>query len=197
MARAGLQPERVVNEAALLVDAVGLHNLSLAALAARLGVKTPSLYNHVDGLPALHRALALKSSRLLLEAFHQAMVGRAREDAVRAMAATQRAFIKAHPGLAQAAVRSPSPEDRELTAASDAVMDVCVAALSGFGLTRTQTVHVLRAIRASVHGFASLEMAGGFGLPQDVDESFSWMVETLIAGIPGARPGGPSVVKPA
>jgi hypothetical protein len=33
-----------------------------------------------------------------------------------------------------------------------------------------------------VHGFATLEVAGGFGLPQDCDESFRRLVDALAAG---------------
>jgi hypothetical protein len=34
-----------------------------------------------------------------------------------------------------------------------------------------------------VHGFATLEVAGGFGLPQDCDESFRRLVSALAAGM--------------
>jgi hypothetical protein len=34
-----------------------------------------------------------------------------------------------------------------------------------------------------VHGFATLEVAGGFGLPKDCDESFRRLVEALVAGL--------------
>jgi hypothetical protein len=34
-----------------------------------------------------------------------------------------------------------------------------------------------------VHGFATLEVAGGFGLPLDLDESFNQLVEVFIRGM--------------
>ena len=46
MPRAGLTPQRVVVEAEELADLVGLNRLTLAELAARLGVRLPSLYKH-------------------------------------------------------------------------------------------------------------------------------------------------------
>ena len=39
------------------------------------------------------------------------------------------------------------------------------------------------ALRSVIHGFATLEVAGGFGLPLDCDESFRRLIAMLIAGL--------------
>ena len=44
MARAGLTATLVVSEAGALADEVGFDNLTISALAQRLGVKQPTLY---------------------------------------------------------------------------------------------------------------------------------------------------------
>ncbi|GAB3952288.1 hypothetical protein GCM10027614_55720 [Micromonospora vulcania] len=49
MPRVGLNQQTVVREAARLADEVGYQQLTLAALAGRLGVALPSLYKHVRG----------------------------------------------------------------------------------------------------------------------------------------------------
>ena len=58
-ARAGLDSAAVVRAAADLADAKGIDALTLGEVAARLGVRTPSLYNHIAGLDGLRRDLAL------------------------------------------------------------------------------------------------------------------------------------------
>ncbi|MEV1143797.1 TetR family transcriptional regulator, partial [Micromonospora sp. NPDC049799] len=66
MPRAGLTPQTVVRAAADLADEVGLDRLTLAAVAARLGVALPSLYKHVRGADALHhRRHGLRRLRVL------------------------------------------------------------------------------------------------------------------------------------
>ena len=60
MPRAGLTPDSVLDAAARIADADGLPAVTLARLAAELGVRPPSLYKHVDGLDAIHRGLALR-----------------------------------------------------------------------------------------------------------------------------------------
>jgi hypothetical protein len=53
--RAGVSRQQAVAVAAELVDAYGLERLTLAEVAQRLGIRLPSLYNHVDGLPGMQR----------------------------------------------------------------------------------------------------------------------------------------------
>ncbi|MGB8644293.1 MAG: TetR-like C-terminal domain-containing protein [Anaerolineae bacterium] len=48
-------------------------------------------------------------------------------------------------------------------------------------------MHAVRALRSVVHGFATLEVAGGFGLPLDCDESFRRLVQMLIKGLQVSR----------
>ncbi|WP_415624321.1 TetR-like C-terminal domain-containing protein [Phytohabitans flavus] len=35
-----------------------------------------------------------------------------------------------------------------------------------------------------VHGFASIEASGGFGLPEDLDETYERLVRMTIASLP-------------
>ena len=65
MPRAGLDSDAVVAAAAALADAEGLERLTLARLAQQLGVRSPSLYAHVDGLEDLRTRLAIRGARQL------------------------------------------------------------------------------------------------------------------------------------
>ncbi|MGB7817658.1 MAG: TetR/AcrR family transcriptional regulator, partial [Ornithinibacter sp.] len=97
----------MIVEAERLADQVGIDNISLAALAGTLGVRQPSLYKHIDGLPALKRAVALRAKAELADVLGRAAVGRSRDDAVRALAAAYRTWAHAHPGRYQAGLRAP------------------------------------------------------------------------------------------
>src|SRR6266705_5230572 len=72
--RVGLDQATVVEAAAKLVDEEGIEQLTLGRLAERLGVRTPSLYNHVAGLPGLKRKLALSCLRDLLDRLLRATI---------------------------------------------------------------------------------------------------------------------------
>ncbi len=183
MPRAGLTPARVVATAAAMADDLGLANLTMAALAEELGVRQPSLYKHVDGADGLRRALSLKAKEDLAEALSRSAVGRARGDAVHALARAYRDWALAHPGLYEALVPAPDPHDTQDVAASDRIVSIVTDVMAGFSLRDEAAIHATRALRACLHGFVTLERAGGFGLPVNIDASFEQMIDGLVAGL--------------
>ncbi len=181
MPRAGLDAEAVVAAAATLADAGGLHQLTLARLAADLGIRTPSLYAHIEGLDDLRTRLGARGARELAAALQLAAAGRARSEALRAIALAYRAYAHAHPGTYAAMQISSDSEEFEAAAAE--VVGPIVAVLRGYTLEDEQAIHAVRAIRSALHGFVSLEREGGFGLPIDVDDSYDHLVTMLDAGL--------------
>jgi AcrR family transcriptional regulator len=181
--RAGLSPAAVVDAAAALADAEGLEGLTLARIAATVGVRTPSLYNHVSSLEDVRRRLALRGLAELANAMRDAAVGRARDDALIAMAHAYRDYANRHPGRYAATQRAPAEDDPELVAASAAAVEVLFAILRGYGLEGDDAVHAARAVRSALHGFVALETGGGFGLPAALDTSFDRMVAALARGL--------------
>src|SRR5690606_16147986 len=103
--RAPLSRAVVVEEAARLADEVGWDRLTLAALAKRLGIATPSLYKHVESLDALLGEVALLSIRELTDVMRDAAVGRAGGDALRSVCAAYRRYVHEHPGRYASTVR--------------------------------------------------------------------------------------------
>jgi len=182
--RVGLDRGAVVRAAAGLADAAGGKEVTLADLAAHLGVRTPSLYNHVTGQEGLRRELALLGTRELGARLGRAAIGRAADDALLALAHAYRAFASERPGLYAATLRAPAPGDEAHQAASEEILAVLRAVLEAYGLRDEAAVHVIRGLRSLLHGFVSLELAGGFGLPLDVDESFVHLVRIYIGGLP-------------
>lgn len=180
MPRAGLSADRVVVEAEKLADEVGLAQFSLSTLAARLGVQPPSLYKHIAGQDALLRTIEARAKAELADVMRDAAVGRSGPDAVRSIAAAYRQWAKTHPGRYPATLAAPDPADAESVAASTRAVEVLHGVLSGYGLAGDDEVDAIRTLRSGLHGFVSLEAAGGFGLPVDVDRSFERLVDALL-----------------
>jgi AcrR family transcriptional regulator len=166
----------VVAEAAAVADELGYDKLTLAVIAERLGVRLPSLYKHVASLDALRKELAALATRELAEALTAAAVGRAGSEALRAVADAYREYGRAHPGRYAATVRAPGPADAGHQAGTEAVLRVVFAVMAGYRITGDDAVDATRALRAGLHGFLTLESAGGFGLPRDIDRSYERFV---------------------
>jgi AcrR family transcriptional regulator len=182
-------------------DEAGLDRLTLAGVAAHVGVRLPSLYKHVGGLDDLQRGVAVLALRELAGRLSAAAVGRAGGDALRALAGAYRWYAQERPGRYAATLRAPAPDDDEHARAAGAVLDVVFAVLRGYGLEGDGLVHATRILRSTLHGFVALEAAGGFGLPDSVDETFTLLVDGLDAALraqaQGARTGQPVEVTPS
>ena len=190
--KAGLDHAAVVQAAATLADAAGIDQLTLADLAVRLGVRTPSLYNHVAGLPGLHRDLALLGTRELCARLSRAAIGKSGDAAVQGLCQAYRAFVNERPGLYAATVRSgllTDQPDPELNAAQRDTVDVVLMVLSAYQLSGADAIHAARGLRSVVHGFATLESSDGFGIPLDLDTSFQRLIQIYIAGLHAERIG--------
>lgn len=170
--------------AAALIDAEGIDALTLTALAERLNVRVPSLYNHVAGLDGLRRELALLAMRGMAETLGRAAMGLSGEAALTAVGVAYRAYGRAHPGLYALLQYVAPATDEEVRAAAFASVEVLLAVLAGYGLEGERAIHAIRALRSALHGFVLLEMTGAFALDVDVGVSFARMLTLLARGLP-------------
>jgi AcrR family transcriptional regulator len=173
----------VVAAAAELADEVGPDRLTLAALAARLGVRQPSLYKHVASLDALQQLIAKQGKAEMADVLGRAAIGLARDDALVAMAHAWRAWARDHPGRYQIAQRAPAPGDAGHQAVADQSIQMIAAVVAGYGLAGDDAIDAIRAFRSALHGFVSLEANGGFGMPFSVDHSFDRLVQALVKAL--------------
>ena len=177
-------PATVTEAGANLADEIGLAQLSMGLLAGRLGVKTPSLYKHVDNMADLVHRIAILSANELGDALRDATQGRAGSEALTAAAHVMRTYVKTHPGRYAAANRAqPAGPDDELTPAMNRLLGSLSAVLHGYHLDPNQHVHALRMLRSMLHGFATLEVNDGFRFDTNVDDSFTWMLTLIDHGL--------------
>lgn len=182
--RARLDQLAVVEAAAKLVDEEGIAQLTLARLAERLGVRTPSLYNHVAGLPGLKHELALYCLRELIDRVTRATVGRSHEEAIFAFAYAYLFYARETPGR-YALTLAPDPDDREVQQLAGQLVEIVQAVLAPYHLSEEDSIHAIRALRSIVHGFISLEGTGGFRMSVDVDASFRWLITMFVTHLGG------------
>ena len=183
MPRAGLTPDVVLDAAAEIADADGLPAATLTRLAGKLGVRPPSLYKHVDGQEAIQRGLALRGLREATARAQRATVGKAGDDALFAFARAYWQFARERPGLYAASVRAAKLGENDIAAAGEALLAVVLSVLAGYGVKGDDALHATRGLRAIVHGFVSLDAAGGFRLKLDLDESLSRLLKAFSADL--------------
>ena len=105
-------------------------------------------------------------------------------DALRAVAHAYRRFAHEHPGLYAAMLPAPDPTtDPEAAADFAGAITAPVQVMDGFGLPPGATIDAVRTVRALLHGFVDLELRGGFGLPDPVDDTFDHAIDLAVAAL--------------
>ena len=187
-----LSREAVVNAALAFLDREGWDALTINALAAQLGTKGPSLYNHLESLDDLRRAVRMRVVEDILTMLSTVGTGRTGDDAVMAMASAYRSYAHHHPGRYSAFTRMPlGGDDPEFTEASHAAAAPVIAVLASYGLDGPDAFNAALEFWAALHGFVLLEMTGvmhasggpGGSGGVDTDAVFSGMVARLATGM--------------
>ena len=166
-----------------MIDDVGLHRLTLAGLAERLGIRQPSLYKHIDSMAGLHRDISVRAKRELGEVLARAAVGRSGAVAIHAMSHAYRDWAREHPARYEASQRMPSPGDIEDEAVSLAGIQVIADVLAAYDLAGDDAVDAIRALRSALHGFVSFETTGSFAMSANVDRSFERLVHGFTVAL--------------
>lgn len=182
--RAGLHADTITAAGAALADEIGFTELTMGGLAERLGVRTPSLYKHIDGQDDLNRRIAALAHVEIADAVGTATQGRAGRDALAAAAHALRDFVLAHPGRYAATLGlTPTGPDDPVAIAALRGLGPFEAVLRAYDIAPEKTTHALRALRSVFHGFADLQATGGFQWSTDVGESFEWLIDLIDHGL--------------
>ena len=169
MAVKGLTREMIVAEAVTCMEQTGQPAVSLHELARRLGVKTPSLYNHIKNT----RELRYEVFRYAIDKFvanqRAATEGKRRDEAIRAFAEAYHAFAAENKGLYRLIMSIPSDEDERAKETALPLLETVVEILRDYGLTEETIAHWQRVFRAILHGFISEEELGYFYYYKSID----------------------------
>ena len=167
--RSGARPAKlsrdgIVDGALAFLDREGWDSLTINALATQLRTKGPSLYNHVNSLEDLRRAVRIRVIDDIITMLNRVGEGH-------------------HPGRYSAFTRMPlGGDDPEYTAATRGAAAPVIAVLGSYGLDGDEAFHAALEFWSALHGFVLLEMTGVMD-DIDTDAVFSDMVLRLAAGL--------------
>jgi AcrR family transcriptional regulator len=157
--RAGLSREAVLDAAMTLVDREGLEALTMRRLAAQLGVEAMTIYHHVPNKAALLDGLV---ERLLTAAAAPLFEDASWKTALRELAHSWLAALRAHPNLMPAVLSRPA-----VTPATLRVMDRVMERLARAGFPHERGLAILY----SVAGYATGQAVSGTADPDGPDQT--------------------------
>lgn len=179
----GLEITKILEAAGELADQQGIQEVTLANLAKKLNIRPPSLYNHFDGLPGLRKKLAIFGIEKLYGNLAQVAIGVSGTDAILSISQAYIEFARKHPGMYEATLLAPDPEDEDVQKAGAKIVNLSVQVLSAFHLEGDRALHAVRGLRSILHGFSSLEQRGGFKMSLDLDNSLTIIIKSFLTGI--------------
>ena len=188
MPRQGLTTETVVGAAALLTEEIGCENLTLHKLAKRLNIKPASLYTHISGIEQLYVLLCELALKQLGTAMMDAVRGKKRGEAIRAMSAAYRDYAKQNPEMYGKTMKVPHSHSEQLVNAGKRVKAVLFELLSQYTADQSEIIFFSRYYHSILHGFISLERAGFFDDTISVDESLYKLVDNFIEQLENISP---------
>lgn len=186
--RTGINLNTILEAATEIADTNGIDEVTLASLAQKLEIRSPSLYNHVQGLHGLRKLLSIYGLEQLLIVLTRAAIGRSGDIAIHEMGKAYVSFARSHPGLYEFTLLAPDPQDPEVQRAGQELVDLVIQVLNAYDLEEEIALHVARGLRSILHGFASLEQKGGFGLQLDNDVSLELLINTFLSGLHTLNP---------
>ena len=169
----GLSRDTIVAEAVAYIQESEQEVLSLHRLAERLGVKTPSLYNHIRNTEDLRQCVLQYAVDQFVQRLQQATDGKTGDEAVVAYAQAYYAIAREYQGLYRLIMAVPGANGPEAQAITLPVLDTVVTLLRCCGLSPEDIPHWQRVFRAILHGFIAQEQLGSFYYYQDISEQES------------------------
>jgi AcrR family transcriptional regulator len=170
-----LTRERIVEAAAALADAEGLAAVSVRRLAAELGVRGPSLYNHFATKTEILDAVADAVVSQIDVSFFGTHDWR---EALRLWAQSYHAALSAHPNIVPVLAHGPGRRPAALTMA-----DAVYGGLIDAGWPEARATHIGALMRYLVTGSALGSFALGFAGDPELYELYPHLHRAhLLAG---------------
>lgn len=173
--------EQIVDAARALLEEGGVEAVTMAAVAERVGVRSPSLYKHVrdrGDLLALVVAATIDDATARLEALRDPDAGRS----VLAQAEGMRRFAHDRPQgfrlMFGAVPGAPRPLASEMRRTLQPLLDATTALVGP-----EHALDAARLLTAWANGFITMELTGALQMGGDIDAAWRWGLRRIVAAV--------------
>ena len=175
--------EDVIRAASDLADRQGLNGVSLKSVAERLGLRTPSLYNHVLSLDDLLRDMAHRGMREINCRMTEEAVGISGTESIQAASRAYFGFMIEHPGVyetIQWAVWHGSDETAEIFSSYQALL---AKLISSCGMDQHCLEEITDLLAGLLHGYCTLQLGSALDDPKRAEIALRGCLDTVLTGI--------------
>lgn len=174
---------KILEVAVDICNEEGYEQLVLSSISERLGIKTPSLYNHIEGLSDLKQQIAYHGLKMLYDTIIHSVIGYIGDDAIVSASKAYIGFVNKNPGLYSAISKVPDPYESQFDVLSNQLVQVLIKLFGVYHLSDEDSIHAVRGLRSILHGFASIQMDGGFRMNYLQEDSLDFVLVTFLKGL--------------
>lgn len=175
--------EAVIQAASDIADEKGLNNLSLKVVAEKLNIRTPSLYNHINCLDDLLRAVAHKGMRQMNEQMKQTAIGKTGTIAIKAVAIEYLNYMIIHHGVYETIQWATWHGTEETATIFNDYLSLLITLINSCNFAPEHTNEILDMLTGLIHGFTTLQLRYAFSNPDKVRNDLSNALDTLLNGV--------------
>lgn len=153
MVSKGLSKEKIVNEAIKIIEKNGKPDICLHEISRQLGIKTPSLYNHIKNTDELENSIFKYAIDLLVNQLELAIKNKEKDEAIKAFANQYIEFAIQNKGLYLLIMSIPKSKNSEAKQIALPLLNLVIDILKPYNLNKEYMVRYQRILRALLHGF--------------------------------------------
>lgn len=173
----------IINTARILIEREGIEHLSLAKLANEVGIKAPSLYNHISNKDSLLHAVIEETYLQLFAAYDEALQnsGPSAEEKLLTILDAHYQFAKDNPRayvLAYTAADEKQLSNPDMLLQQAIRIQTIIKEITG----ESNSLTALRGLLAIVHGFVMLELNGQLRRGGDLQQTLQDAVRAYLRG---------------
>lgn len=172
----------VIQVASDLADQNGLNLISLKAVADKLNIRTPSLYNHIDSLDDLLRAVAHKGMSEVNEQMAQAAIGVTGDAAIKAVGLVYLNYMFAHPGIYETIQWASWHGTEETTSIYENYTTLLITLIHSCHFEEAYTHKILDLLTGIFHGYTSMQLRYVLTTPEETRSEFIDAIDTVLTG---------------
>ncbi len=181
--RAQISLAQILEAAIEICNVKGYEQLALSSISDKLGIKTPSLYNHIQGLSDLKQKMAYYGLQILYESIVHSVIGCIGDDAIISASKAYITFVNRNPGLYSSISKVPDPNELQFADLSNQLVQILVKLFKVYDLSEEDSIHAVRGLRSMLHGFSFIQMDVGFRMNYSQEDSLNFVLKTYLSGL--------------
>ena len=169
-----LSTEKIIYQAAKLLEVEGREGLSLHKLARSLKIKTPSLYNHISSYDDLMEELSIYGMKILMNKWSQ------RDIDLETLMDLFLEFASEHPVLCKLTQSPPIKVSTKWNQQADNVAQIPIQVIGQLSKNQDEVVHKVRFLRSFLYGFSYLLLEEGFQKEDSLKETYIYAKKGIL-----------------